>query len=156
MNPIELLRAQHREVEALFLRTDAARGEERWDLFHELAHALLLHGQLEEDAFYPEVRTAETEELVAASFDEHGEVKKLIGRLADTAPDSREFQALLVELKASVDAHVAEEQNVLFPAVEAGFSVDQIAEIGERVAQRKAELEQPDELPAYDQPAPLR
>lgn len=152
---IDLLSAQHREAEALLLEVDQLRGDSRWAAFLRLARSLLLHAQLEEDVFYPEIRVARTEDFVSASLDEHGDVRRLITILSGTRPESREFQSALVELKAAVDAHIAEEEGELFPEVERLLSREQVSELGGALQRRLGELSAPDALPAFDQPPPM-
>lgn len=154
MNPIALLTAQHEEASRLITEVEGAAGAERWRAFQQLARALLLHGQLEEDVFYPEMRLAETEAFLSAAFDEHGQVRKLVAALAKLRPDSREFEATLTELKQAVLLHVQAEEKVLFPSLEAMVPSARMDRIGLAMDQRRHELEQPDALPAFDQPPP--
>ena len=57
MDPIQLLKKQHREVEALFKKIEKTRSaEQRRALMAELASNLKLHMAIEEEIFYPAVQ----------------------------------------------------------------------------------------------------
>jgi len=68
MDAIELLDAQHRDVERLFSQLEGARGERKARLFRELADLLAIHATIEENHFYPMVKTNDTEDLVMESL----------------------------------------------------------------------------------------
>ena len=53
MDPTKLLETDHRQVEDLFDRIEAAEGTERHALVDELAAALNGHMELEESVLYP-------------------------------------------------------------------------------------------------------
>jgi glutaredoxin 2 len=147
MDPIDLLTRQHDEAESLFQQVSGARGEERTLLFRRLAWLLTLHAKLEERYFYPAVKVAETDELVHHSYDDHAEARALISQLTHLDISDMRFEAALVRLRASVEAHVAEERSMLFPQVRGLFSAEQLARLGEELARGMDELTQPGALP---------
>ena len=57
MNAIDLLLAQHREIENLFGQCKKASGEDKLELFHAIADLLVLHTSIEEEHFYPAAAT---------------------------------------------------------------------------------------------------
>src|SRR4051794_33206692 len=69
MDAIELLDSQHKDVERLFSQIEGSRGQNRLRIFRELADLLALHATLEENHFYPVVKTNDTEELVFESLE---------------------------------------------------------------------------------------
>ena len=61
MDPVKLLKKQHREVEALFKRIGKTEGaSERRRLMEEISAKLTLHTKLEEEIFYPALREVPT------------------------------------------------------------------------------------------------
>jgi len=61
MNAIDMLKHQHREVEALFKQLHKAKaGEPRRKLFERIADALAVHAAIEERHFYPAVKERAT------------------------------------------------------------------------------------------------
>jgi hemerythrin superfamily protein len=147
MDPIDLLNQQHDEAESLFQQVSMARGEERLHLFRRLAWLLTLHTQLEERYFYPVVKLAQTEYLLHHSYDDHAASKALILRMLRLDVSDIQFEPALVELRASIEAHVAEERSTLFPWVQQLFSAEQLALLGDELARRTNELAQPNALP---------
>ncbi|HEX8823528.1 MAG TPA: hemerythrin domain-containing protein [Archangium sp.] len=147
MDPIELLTRQHEETETLFQQVAVASGAEKTHLFRRLAWMLTLHTQLEERHFYPAVKLAETEDLLLHSFDDHAESKALISQLIHLDISDMQFEPALVRLRASVEAHVAEERTILFPQVRQLLSAEQLEQLGEELARQTEELARPGALP---------
>jgi hypothetical protein len=147
MDPIELLTQQHDEAESLFQQVSVARGEEQLHLFRRLAWLLTLHTQLEERYFYPAVKVAETEDGLHHSYDDHASTKALILRLLRMDVSDMQFEPILAQLRAAVEAHVAEERSMFFPQVRQLFSAEQLALLGDELARRTNELAQPGALP---------
>ena len=118
---LTLLEAHHRQVDKLFARIESL-GErasaERAELTEELGEALVLHAAVEEQFFYPAVRTELTEDLVLESAEEHLAMKRTLLDLLSTAPDDETFAAKLSTLKEQVRHHAREEEEgKLFPLV---------------------------------------
>jgi hemerythrin-like domain-containing protein len=114
MDPTKLLEADHRQVEDLFDRIDAAEGAERRSLVDELATALRAHMELEESVVYPAMVSVTGQEAV-----DEGENEHLVGRegLAEMLElvDEPGFGAALEATKAGIAHHVDEEENEVFP-----------------------------------------
>lgn len=119
VNAIELLTAEHREVESLFEDFHVAMDDEE----HETARAialqvcekLTLHANAEEELFYPAVQDDETKEILAESAVEHLSVKRLIQDIRKATGDGEKLKALMSVLQDQVEHHVEEEEATLFP-----------------------------------------
>lgn len=148
MDPIELLTRQHEEAESLFQQVAVARGEERTHLFRRLAYLLTLHTHLEERFFYPEVKLAETSDLIQHSYDDHAESKALISQMLHLDVRDIQFEPALIRLRESVEAHVAEERSILFPQVRQLLSSEHLARLGNELVRGVDELTQPGALPS--------
>ena len=97
MTTTEILRQQHREVQALFKKLTNGGGD-REARVAELVGALNLHTRLEEAVFYPaiaEVGTKHAEAVVLESYEEHRLVDFLITQLPEPDMRSEQFQARL-------------------------------------------------------------
>jgi hemerythrin superfamily protein len=143
MDAIELLEVQHREVESLFgkLQSDRLRRDEKLGLFRELADALAIHSSIEENHFYPLVRTSDTEDLLMESLEEHLAMKRLLADLMKMPIDEAEFDAKLTVLEEQVDQHVKKERKELFPRVRNLLDADQLEAIGQLMTATAADLE---------------
>jgi hemerythrin superfamily protein len=153
MNAIQLLKDQHREVDALFQKLDRCEDDADVEiLFARIADALTIHAAIEERHFYPAVRAA-APDLVDRSFDAHNEVKAALTELRELDVADTAFEKRLVELQEMVKEHVEEEQQALFPRVESLFDEARLSKLGEEMRRTVAALER--EMPRIDVGADL-
>lgn len=146
MNAIDLLLAQHREVENLFRECKKAEQEDKLELFYAVADLLVLHTAIEEQHFYPAALAGASEEQVREALEEHLLVKRsLADLLAMEAVDS-EFEAKLKVLEELVEHHVKEEEDELFPTVEQKLSKAKLNEVGRAMERLTEELEEEEAL----------
>ena len=137
---IALRKADHEAVNQLFAEYEKTRSvSTKKSLVAEICNALSVHAQIEEEIFYPAVKTAlKGELLVPQATVEHTTVKELIGQLQGLESDGERYDAKLEVLSEYVKHHVKEEQNEMFPKAKAS-SLD-MAELGTRMAARKNAL----------------
>jgi hemerythrin-like domain-containing protein len=146
-NPIVMLQADHRRVEALFARIGFTDGSERVELVQQLLAALRVHMELEETYVYP---------LLAAEVDgdgaEEAEVEHQLARdglaqLEELAPDEPGFDAAMVMVVAGIEHHVQEEETDAFPRLVAQLGTDRLAELAGQLSSLRAELVTRDQRP---------
>ena len=130
MNAIELLKTQHQEVKKLFKKIEKAEGDEKLDLFEQLADDLAVHATIEEKHFYPATRSARTEELLQEAVEEHLSVKRIIADLLEMSPDDAQFDAKVTVLEEQVEHHVEEEETELFPKVQKMLKAEELEDLG--------------------------
>jgi len=141
MHAIEMLRHQHREVEALFKQMHkATAAEPRRNLCDRIADALAIHAAIEERHFYPSVKEKTTEEILLESAEEHLAIKRVIADLLHTDPHDETFAAKVNVLEDEVARHVDEEEETLFPRVERMFDDEALESLGETMEATQAEL----------------
>ena len=146
MNAIELLKQDHRAVRDLFKSHEAAGDRattEKRTIADKIFKDLEVHTQIEEEIFYPAARgagTEQTEKLVPEAYEEHKVAKNLISQLRATSVESEEWDAKMKVLSESVDHHIEEEQNELFPEVQKTLGNAYMRELGEKMEVRKREL----------------
>ena|SRR5690349_1671349 len=127
---LEILEAQHKEVDELFEQLEKREGNRR-ALFGELADKLAAHATVEEQIFYPFVMTKDTEDMLHESVEEHLAIKRVLADLVTMELDDDQFFAKLSVLEEHVSHHAhEEEEGKLFPKVRQLFSYDQRAGIG--------------------------
>jgi hypothetical protein len=130
---LELLTAQHQEVDDLIEKLEQGDGDRR-ALFTELADKLAAHATVEEKIFYPSVMAEETSELLHESVEEHLAIKRVLSDLITMKVDDDEFAAKLSVLKEEVSHHAhEEEEEKLFPKLRASMSSDELAALGNEV-----------------------
>jgi hemerythrin-like domain-containing protein len=141
MNATELLKQDHQEASGLMDELETAdkgnMGPTR-QIFNRLKEALTLHTQIEEQIFYPALEQhEETKDMVGEAFSEHKEVKKMLEDMSSMTPGSDEFMDQLTELRDSVEHHVEEEENEMFPKAERALGESRMQELGRQMQQMK-------------------
>jgi hemerythrin superfamily protein len=127
---LELLTAQHREVDELFEKLESGKGD-RTALFMELADKLAAHAAIEEQVFYPAVMAKNTEDMLHESVEEHLEIKRVLADLITMKLDEDELDAKLKVLKEDVAHHAhEEEEDKLFPILRNAMSADERGALG--------------------------
>jgi hemerythrin-like domain-containing protein len=142
MNALELLKEQHEEVSKLFKRfekLDEGATAERRELFIMIADRLSAHSTIEEQFFYPSIKTEKSEALVREAVEEHLTVKRIIADLLEMEPSDENFSAKMKVLMESVEHHVEEEEAELFKIVRKILDKDQLMALG---VQMKAEFDE--------------
>jgi len=155
MNAIELLKADHARVQELFRQYEKAGGKHR-EIAEQIFTELEMHTTLEEELFYPALRSrvkpetlepepptteeeTEDEDLVIEAIEEHGEVKALIATLRALNPGNAQFQGTFAELREGVEAHVGMEEDELMPDAEIVLG-DELERLGRQMEARKQQL----------------
>lgn len=137
---IAMLKADHEAVSQLFAEYEKSRSvANKKALVAEICAALTVHAQIEEELFYPAVKSALKDKLlVPEATVEHTSVKDLIAQLEGGQPDGEMYDAKVKVLSEYVKHHVKEEQTEMFPKAKAS-SLDMV-ELGALMAARKDEL----------------
>ena len=145
---IELLTADHTEVQGLFKQYDALTKDSDGDIDDKVAIArqicqmLTVHATVEEEIFYPAAREAlahNGEHMLNEAEVEHASAKDLIAQIADGSPDDDGlYDAKVKVLGEYIEHHVKEEEGQMFPKLKKA-KIDTKA-LGADMAQRKAEL----------------
>jgi hemerythrin superfamily protein len=136
---VDLIMADHREVEKLFERMKADRGE-RPMLVPVVTALLIAHSRAEEAEVYPVARDeAGEEDEVAHSQEEHAEAETILERLKATDHNSDQFDELLEELIEAVTHHVEEEESSVLPGMRDGLSAERLEQLGEAFIAARAE-----------------
>jgi hemerythrin superfamily protein len=151
VNAIDLLKQQHDEVKALFKKIEDAEGEEKQELFDQIADALAMHATIEEQHFYPATKDDRTEELLHEAVEEHLSVKRIIADMLEMEVSDPQFDAKCKVLQEQVEHHVEEEEGELFPKVRKAHSKEELEDLGALMEQTAAEME--DEEPRMQVPA---
>ena len=138
----DMLRADHTRVLATFHRYAAdASPRTKQGLVNTICLALEIHAQLEEEIFYPALRSIDPD-IVAKSLPEHDEMKRLIARLRGMIPGEAQYDATFMELMRKVVHHVADEETTLLPDAERALE-GELGELGARMAKRRMQLSAP-------------
>lgn len=142
VDPIEMLKEQHREVEALFEDHEKAKnGRSKRTIFGRIADALAAHCAIEEELFYPTVMNDKTEEGLREAVEEHLQAKRLIADLLGMSTTDPQWDGKISVLREEIEHHVEEEENELFPKLEK-IDDETMDTLGAQMAERWNELMQ--------------
>lgn len=140
MNAIELLKADHDVVDALFQKVKATEEDEHPALFEQIKAELDVHAHIEETVFYPRlIAEGDTElaDLVKEGIEEHHQVKIFLREISALAEESEKFEPKLTVLIENVEHHVMEEEGEMFQMVEAQFDPEVLEELGKEMEEEK-------------------
>lgn len=105
--------------------------------------ALEIHAQLEEEIFYPAMRTVATDSaIVDKSVPEHNEMRQLIGRLRTMEPTDPAYDQTFMQLMRDVLHHVADEESILLPDAERQLG-SRLNALGAEMTKRRLQLTAP-------------
>ena len=139
---IALLKADHREVEELFAKFEAAKGDGRKKaLAEQICRELTVHTKIEEEIFYPACEGKLEEDLLKEAYVEHDSAKVLIAEIEAGGPDDEFYDAKVKVLSEMIEHHVEEEEKrtegMFSQARKAGLDMDAL---GEQMAAEKKQL----------------
>jgi hemerythrin-like domain-containing protein len=144
-----MIRVDHSHVLALFHRykADTSASKKR-ALVQNACLALQIHAQLEEEIFYPALRSVMGgDEVLEKSEPEHQQMRQLIGELQDltsrdTSSTTATYDEQFYDLMRLVIHHVADEETKLLPAAER-LLADRLGQLGMEMTRRRVELMKP-------------
>jgi hemerythrin superfamily protein len=140
-NATQMIRQDHRKVEGLFKKFEQTQGAQAKRRLAENAMAELeVHAALEEEIFYPAVKTeVDDGSMVQEAIEEHQTVKQLISELKRMEEADEEFESQFSQLMENVQHHVEEEESEMLPKVEE--SELDLNSLGQQMSQRKQEMQ---------------
>ncbi|HJU24343.1 MAG TPA: hemerythrin domain-containing protein [Casimicrobiaceae bacterium] len=140
---VTMIRVDHTHALMTFHRyhVDTSPGRKR-AIVETLSLALDIHAALEEEIFYPAMRSIDPD-LVDKSIPEHGEMKRLIGELHGMRPEDRAYDTTVMDLMREVIRHVADEETKLLPDAERVLGERRLAELGAQMTRRRMQLARP-------------
>lgn len=144
-----MIRMDHSHVLALFHRYKAHTSpNKKRALVRNACLAIEVHAQLEEEIFYPALRTVISgDEVLDKSEPEHNEMRRFIRDLrelteVEAGPTDETFDDKFHDLIRSVMHHVADEETHLLPVAERSLG-ERLNELGVAMTRRRLELLKP-------------
>src|ERR1700712_4125441 len=139
LDAIALLKADHRKVEGLFEKFEAAKSDsKKKGLADQICLELTVHTKIEEDIFYPACKGEVEEDLLKEAYVEHDGAKVLIAEIDAGGPDDEFYDAKVKVLSEMIEHHVEEEEKrvegMFAQARKAGLDMDAL---GEQMAAEK-------------------
>ena len=139
MNALEILKQDHQKVKGLFQEVAQADDRNKWkELFNKIDTELEIHAHIEETIFYPALEQHdELRDMVAEAIEEHQEIKALLEDIEGIGAESDEFESQLHGLMESVEEHVTEEEEEIFPKIREIFDEGQLEQLGKELESAK-------------------
>lgn len=140
MNAYDVLKEHHIVIKGLGRKIGEAplNSEERHALLDDLLIELDIHFRIEDDFYYPALKSAS--KLIAVAHAEHRQVVDQLSVLLKTPQSSPRHEDEWNSFKTVLEAHADEEERDLIPAPpEVKITDDELEELGNRMA---AKMEQ--------------
>lgn len=140
---IAVLTHDHRQVQALFGELERTRHDadpkRRKNLADRVTIELVRHATAEEQFLYPAVRLNVDggAELADREIGEHAQVERSLKELHGMQPEDVPFEPTLQNLIALVEAHIAEEEQTLFPRLRSVCTPEDLVAMGKMVTAAK-------------------
>jgi hemerythrin superfamily protein len=141
MDAIEILKTEHKGAKGLMDEVLAATGAKRKGLFEKLKGELEAHDRIEEEVFYPSVRSdPKAASLPAADKKAHEAVEALLGGLHALPVDDGAWAGRFKDMQKQLLAHVADEETQYFVTIRSLFSAADLEALGQKMAAAKKVL----------------
>ena len=152
MDALALLKADHDKVKELLaqLEKTTERGvKTRQELFATIKGELTVHETIEEEIFYPELKShPKAADIVLEGFEEHHVVDLLMGELESLDVEDETWGAKATVMKENVEHHMEEEEGEMFKQARQAFSREELEDLGRRMEERKRTAKQELGVPA--------
>jgi hemerythrin superfamily protein len=131
MDPIKLIKEDHRTVKALFRKFErATKASEKQEFAEEIIEELSVHASVEEQLVYPVLRSSgRIEESVLKAYEEHHAVKLVLAELDKMKVSDERYAAKMHVVSESTEMHFEEEETKLLPALEKILDADRSDEL---------------------------
>jgi hemerythrin superfamily protein len=141
VDALKLLKADHDKVKKLLteLESTTERGvKTRQELFATIKGELTIHEVIEEEIFYPELKShPKAKEIVLEGYEEHHVVDRLMGELEELPVDDEKWGAKAKVMKENIEHHIEEEEGEMFKKARQVFDADELEDLGTRMEKRK-------------------
>ncbi|MET8805061.1 hemerythrin domain-containing protein [Streptomyces sp. NPDC004546] len=140
-NVIQELTTDHREVEEIFGRIEALPpgSKDRKDLADQATIELVRHSVAEESYLYPAVRKHITggDAIADKEIEDHAKAERIMKDMEGLQADDARFDTLMAQLMSEIRSHVMDEEQNLFPRMEAACPADALMDLGDKVRRAK-------------------
>ncbi len=143
MDVLQELRQAHDQAKAMFRKIEQASPDQRGELWAKLRPDLTAHEQYEEKFVYdPLSKDAAGREPDLASWEQRHEAQvrtlsSLIDEVGRCDARSDRFLVTLRDLQSSLEQHIEQEEDDIFPKIAMFWSPDRRDEAGDQVAAAK-------------------
>jgi len=141
MDAIALLKADHDKVKKMLAdgeETTERAEKTRTELFETLKSEMLIHERIEEEIFYPALKShPKARDIVLEGYEEHHVIDEIMGELEMTPVTDETWGAKFKVMKENIEHHIEEEEGEMFKQARRVFDTDELEELGARMMELK-------------------
>jgi hypothetical protein len=141
MDALSLLKADHDKVKKMLTEGEETteRAEKtRTELFDKLKGEMMIHERIEEEIFYPALKShPKAKDLVLEGYEEHHVVDEIMGELEATDVTDETWSAKFKVMKENIEHHIEEEEGEMFKQARSVFDIDELESLGARMMELK-------------------
>ena len=141
MDAIKLLKADHDKVRKMLdegEKTTERGVKTRTELLATIKHELTAHEQVEEEIFYPALKThPKARDIVLEGYEEHHVVDEVMGELEATDVSDETWGAKFKVMKENIEHHIEEEEGEMFKHARQLFDAAELEQLGTRMEELK-------------------
>ena len=141
MDALTLLKQDHDKVKKMLTEGEETteRAEKtRTELLETLKAELMIHEQIEEEIFYPALKShPKAKEIVLEAYEEHHVVDDIMGELEATDVTDETWSAKFKVMKENIEHHIEEEEGEMFKQARQVFDADELEQLGARMMELK-------------------
>jgi iron-sulfur cluster repair protein YtfE (RIC family) len=145
MDALTLLENDHRTVEGHLdtLEPTTERAvKTRQELFDRLRTELSIHEIIEEEIFYPALKShPKAKDIVLEGYEEHDVVDHLMGELGQMSVEDETWGPKCKVMIENIRHHIEEEEGEMFQKARQVFDRAELDELGAQMEARKAEAQ---------------
>jgi hypothetical protein len=146
MNALTLLKADHDKMKKMLAEGESTteRGEKtRTELFDRIKTELSIHERIEEEIFYPALKShPKAKDIVLEGYEEHHVVDEIMSELEATDVTDETWGAKFKVMKENIEHHIEEEEGEMFDKARKVFETDELEQLGARMEELKRVGEQ--------------
>ena len=152
MDAIAMLKADHDKMKGLLedLEATTERGVKiRAELFSTIKGELTVHEVIEEEIFYPALKShPKAKDIVLEGYEEHHVVDLLMRELEELDVTDESWGAKALVMKENIEHHIEEEEGEMFAKARSVFDREELEDLGARMERRRASAQQELGVPA--------
>jgi hypothetical protein len=141
-----MLKTDHDKVKKLLteLESTTERGEKtRAELFSTIKGELTVHEIIEEEIFYPALKShPKAKDIVLEGYEEHHVVDVLMAELEGLDVTDEAWGAKALVMKENIEHHIEEEEGEMFKQARQVFEASELEELGAQMEARRTSAQQ--------------
>ena len=139
-NALDLIKHDHDRIKKMFKQAlDTDEADARSELLQRIRGELIAHERMEEDIFYPALRSASetAKDIVLEGYEEHHVIDLILDEMFDVPEDTDQWHAKLKVLHENLEHHIDDEEKEMFARARKTMSHDTLDELGRKMAESK-------------------